>query len=106
MSFQKLAAARVRGASLCALLALGAAPAWADPADYVFTPYSSTGPWQLAYGAGTEHERDGSRETQQTLSLGGAPVDRWYTSVYAAWAATDGGAFAVDEWAWTQPPQS
>ena len=101
MSSQKLAAARVRGASLCALLAMGAARAWADPADYVFTPYSDVGLWQLAYGAGTEHERDGSRETQQTLSLGGAPVARWYTAVYAAWAATDGGKFAIDEWAWT-----
>ena len=44
--------------------------------------------------------RRGSRETQQTLSLGGAPADRWYTSVYAAWAAGDGGRLAIDEWSW------
>ena len=101
MASKNIAAAPVRRASLCALLVLGTAPALADPANYVFTPYADTGLWQLAYGLGTEHDRDGSRETQQTLSLGGAPVDRWYTSFYAAWAATDGGAFAVDEWAWT-----
>jgi hypothetical protein len=72
----------------------------ADPADYVFTPYTDVGHWQLAYGLGSEHDRDGSRETQQTLTLGGAPVARWYTAVYAAWAASDGGTFALDEWSW------
>ena len=96
-----LTTAAMRRAALCALLAGGAASVSADPADYVFTPYSDIGMWQLAYGLGTEHGRDGSRETQQTLSVGGAPVERWYTSVYAAWAAEDGGAFAVDEWSWT-----
>jgi hypothetical protein len=101
MDSKKTAAAPLRRASLCALLVLGAAPALADPADYVFTPYADTGLWQLAYGLGTQHARDGSRETQQTLGLGGAPVERWYSAVYAAWAATDGGAFAIDEWAWT-----
>ena len=102
MSFHnKIAAARVRRALLGVSLVLGAAPAFADPADYVFTPYADVGLWQLAYGAGTEHARDGSRETQQTLSLGGAPTARWYTSIYAAWAAGDGGAFTLDEWSWT-----
>ena len=101
MSFpKKIAAAGLRRAALCVLLAAGA-PALADPADYVFTPYSDVGIWQLAYGLGTQHARDGSRATQQTLSLGGAPVDRWYSSVYAAWAAADGGSFAMDEWSWT-----
>ncbi len=101
MSFPILAAApRARHALACAVLALAAAPVAADPADYVFTPYADTGLWQLAYGLGTEHDRDGARETQQTLALGGAPTDRWYTSLYAAWAADDGGAFAVDEWSW------
>jgi hypothetical protein len=95
-----MAAATCR-AALCALLAGGAVSASADPADYVFTPYADTGLWQLAYGAGAEHDRDGARATQQTLSLGGAPIDRWYTSVYAAWAATGGGAFAIDEWSWS-----
>jgi hypothetical protein len=97
----KIAATPVRRALLGVALILGAAPAFADPADYVFTPYSDVGLWQVVWGAGTEHARDGSRETQQTLSLGGAPTARWYTSVYAAWAADDGGAFAADEWVWT-----
>jgi hypothetical protein len=102
MLLQKHTAACTLGrAALCALLVGGAVPAWADPADYVFTPYADTGLWQLAYGLGTEHGRDGSRETQQTLSLGGAPTARWYSSVYAAWAAGDGGPFAVDEFSWT-----
>ena len=102
MSPQKTFAARsIRRAASCTLLVLGAAPAFADPADYVFTPYADTGLWQVAYGLGTEHARDGSRETQQTLSLGGTPTARWYSSVYAAWAADDGGQFAIDEWSWT-----
>jgi hypothetical protein len=94
------AATRARGACAGALLALASAPSLADPADYVFTPYTDIGQWQLAYGLGSEHDRDGSRETQQVLSIGGAPVARWYTSVYAAWVASDGGAFAIDEWSW------
>ena len=85
----------------CATLALATTAATADPADYVFTPYADTSLWQLAYGAGTEHDRDGSRATQQTLGVGGAPAARWYTSVYAAWAADDGGPFSIDEWSWT-----
>jgi hypothetical protein len=97
----KAAASTVRRLSSCALLVLGAAPAFADPADYVFTPYADTGRWLVAYGVGTERGRDGSRETQQTLSLGGTPTARWYSSVYAAWAAADGGPFAVDEFSWT-----
>ena len=101
MSFHnKSATAPGRRATLCALLLVGSASAFADPADYVFTPYTDIGKWQLAWGAGTEHARDGSRATQQTLSIGGAPVARWYTSVYAAWAANDGGAYALDEWSW------
>ena len=94
------AATRARRACAAALLALAAAHALADPADYVFTPYTDIGQWQLAYALGTEHGRDGSRETQQVASIGGAPVARWYTSVYAAWAAADGGPFSVDEWSW------
>jgi hypothetical protein len=102
MSFDhKFAAASPRRAALVALLALGAGAALADPADYVFTPYTDIGKWQLAWGAGVEHARDGSRATQQVLSVGGAPVARWYTSVYAAWAAGDGGPYTLDEWSWT-----
>ena len=102
MPFPKMpAAACTRHALACAALVLVAAPVAADPADYVFTPYADAGLWQLGYGVGTEHARDGTRETQQTLSLGGMPTTRWYSSVYAAWAASDGGAFAIDEWSWT-----
>ena len=102
MSFHNKTAARsVRRGVLCASLVLGGASAAAEPAAYVFTPYADVGLWQVAYGAGTAHARDGSRETQQTLSLGGTPTARWYTSAYVAWAASDGGRFAVDEWSWT-----
>ena len=96
-----IAATRVRRASSCLLLASVATAAGADPADYAFTPYTDAGKLQLAYGLGTEHDRDGSRETQQTLGIGGAPTARWYTSVYAAWASEDGGRFEPDEWSWT-----
>ncbi len=85
----------------CALLVTAAAPAWADPAAAVFTPYGEVGKWELAYGLGTARARDGARESQQTASVGGTPSARWYTAVYAAWAASDGGAFALDEWSWT-----
>jgi len=102
MSLPKsIAATRLRRALLCASLGASATATLADPADYVFTPYVDVGKWELAYAAGTEHDRDGSRETQQVLSIGGAPTARWYTSVYAAWAADDGGRFEPDEWAWT-----
>jgi hypothetical protein len=84
----------------CLLLASVASAARADPADYVFTPYTDVGAWRLAYGLGTAHGRDGSRETQQTLSLGATPSARWSTEAYAAWAADGGGAFEFDEWSW------
>ena len=99
-SHHKIVAAPARRAVLGAALVLAAAPAFADPAGYVFTPYTDVGLWQVAYGAGTAHARDGSRATQQTLGLGGTPTARWYTSAYVAWAAADGGRFAVDEWSW------
>ena len=101
MSLSKImAATTVRRTCAGALLALAATPVSADPAAYVFTPYTDVGRWQLAYALGTEHGRDGSRETQQVLGVGGAPLARWYTSVYAAWAAEDGAGFAIDEWSW------
>ncbi len=82
MGFQTTnAAVHLRRAASCALLASSATAALADPAAYVFTPYTDAGRWQLAYGLGIEHDRDGSRETQQTLGLGGTPTARWYTSV-------------------------
>ena len=96
----KTAALPVRRAALCALLWLGAAPVSADPAAYVFTPYVDVDTWLVAYGFGSARAHDGSREAQQTLSVGGTPTSRWYTSVYAAWAASDGGAYAPDEWTW------
>ena len=103
MSFRHaIPTAAMARAMLCALVLLSIArTAFADPADYVFTPYAETGMRELAYGLGTEHDRDGSRETQQTLGFGGTPTARWYSSVYAAWAANDGGAFVPDEWSWT-----
>ena len=100
----KFAAGSPRRAALAALAALavlGAGPALADPADYVFTPYTDIGKWQLAWDAGVAHARDGARAAQQVLSIGGAPAARWFTSVYAAWAAADGGPYALDEWSWT-----
>ena len=94
------AAASVRRAAPC-VLALACAPtAFADPAAYVFVPYATAGKVQVAWAVGTKHARDGSRETQQALSLGATPTARWSTSVYAAWAAADGGAYAPDEWTW------
>ena len=101
MSLPKNTVARkVRRACTGALLALATASAPADPADDVFTPYNDVGRWEVAYALGTAHGRDGTRESQQVLSLGGVPVARWYTSVYAAWAAQDGGSYALDEWTW------
>jgi hypothetical protein len=94
------ASARVRRIALYALLGLGATPVSADPAAYVFTPYADVGAWLVAYGLGSARARDGSRESQQTLSLGGTPTSRWTTSVYAAWVASDGGAYGPDEWTW------
>ena len=92
---------KMRRVSSCLLLASAAGSPCADPASYVFTSYPGVGRWELAYGLGTGHARDGSRETQQTVGIGGTPTARWYTSVYAAWAAHDGGAFGADEWSWT-----
>lgn len=95
------AAGDARRALSCLLLVSAATCASADPAAYVFTPYTDVGTSRLAVGLGTARGHDGSRETQQTLSVGATPGARWSTDVYAAWAAADGGAIAFDEWAWS-----
>ena len=90
----------MRRALFCLGGVLAGASAQADPADYVFVPYATAGVRVVSYGAGVEHGRDGTRETQQVASVGWSPVQPWFSSVYAAWAAADGGHFALDEWSW------
>ena len=69
------AAALARRAAPC-LLAFASAAALADPADYVFVPYATAGVRVLGWDSGVEHDRDGSRASQQVLSLGWSPVAR------------------------------
>ena len=81
MSLPKnMAATRVRRAWLATLLAAAAAPALADPADYVFTPYTDSGLWQLAYALGPEHGRIGSRRVRHGRQQGGGDDDRFYAA--------------------------
>ena len=81
----------------CLLLASAATGAFADQADYVFTPYNDVGEWRLAYGLGTANARDGSRETQQTLSLGATPSARWSTEA-GDWLNAHGMAGETLRW--------
>jgi hypothetical protein len=90
----------VRRALLCLAASCLGDAALADPADYVFVPYTTPDARVLAWAAGVEHGRDGARETQQTASLGWSPTARWFTSLYAGWIAPGGGGFAFDEWSW------
>lgn len=87
-------------ALLCLAGPFLAGSALADPATYVFVPYTTAGARVLAYAAGIEHGRDGARETQQTASLGWSPTARWFTSAYAGWIADGSGGFVFDEWSW------
>jgi hypothetical protein len=93
------AAALVRRAAPW-LLAVASGATFADPADYVFVPYTSAGVRVAAWASGREHDRDGSRAGQQTLSLGWSPTARWFTSIYGAWEADDGAPYRIDEWSW------
>lgn len=95
-----LSAAALVRAALPAALALSTASAFADPADYVFVPYTTAGSRVLAYTAGIERDRDGGHVAQQTLSLGWVPTQRWYTALYAAWTSENGAGYAIDEWSW------
>jgi len=81
-------------------LAGGAAAAHADPADYVFVPYTTAGQRILAYGSGFERDRDGSHVNQQTLTVGASPTERWSTSLYAGWVDEGGIGYGYDEAAW------
>jgi hypothetical protein len=95
------AAAALRRALPALAAACLAAGAQADPADYVFIPYTTAGERVLAYAAGLAHDRDGGgREAQQTASLGWAPTARWFTSVYAGWTSEDGAGYVFDEASW------
>ena len=87
--------------ALAGLAGLGVGgAALADPAAYVFVPYADPGARIVAWAAGTARGRDGARETQQTLELGGNPAGRWFTALYAAWASPDGAGYRFDEWSW------
>ena len=85
---------------LCLAGASCSGAAWADPADFVFVPYTTAGARVVAYAAGLEHGPDGERETQQTTTLGWSPTARWFTAVYAGWIAAGSGPFTFDEWSW------
>jgi len=97
----RLPAALPASRALAAFLGLAlAGAALADPADYVFVPYTEPGTRIAAWAAGTARGRDGGRETQQTLELGGNPAGRWFTAAYGAWASDDGHGYRFDEWSW------
>ncbi len=93
-------ARRLTSRALAAALASAFATVHADPADYVFVPYSTAGLRVVAYAAGVEHDRDGARTSQQAATLGWSPVARWFTSVYGAWTADGGAGYRFDEGSW------
>ena len=99
-------------ACACVVALASATSALADPADYVFVPYTTAGERVLGYAGGVAWGRDGGRDSQQQLSIGWSPTQRWFTSVYAAWESDDGAGWGFDEWSWlnhvqlTTPGQS
>jgi hypothetical protein len=91
---------RAPACAAAACLALLAAPALAEPADYVFVPYADPGAVIAAYAFGAEQPPEGGRERAQSLELGWAPTARWFTAAYAGWYAEPGEPTAFEGVSW------
>src|SRR5471032_1717177 len=63
-------------------------------------PYTTAALRVFASASGVEHDRDGSRASQQTLSLGWSPTVRCFTSIYGAWEVDDVAHYSIHEWSW------
>jgi len=93
----------VRAGALAALslqILSFATPALAGPADYVYTPLVQEGEREIDFKAGTQKNKDGTRESAMSIGLGYGVTHWWFTEFYGEWHKTPGEQFGFDAWEW------
>src|ERR1700712_573339 len=94
-------AARQVALAAFAVLALAPAlPAFAGPADQVFPAVVEAGEREIELRAGTAKLRDGSRVSEEILSIGYGVNSHWFTELAAAWQKQPGQQQRFDTWEW------
>ena len=76
------------------------APAQAAPSDYVVTPLVQEGEREIDFKAGTQKNKDGTRESAYSLGLGYGVNSWWFTEFYAKWHKEPGFPNTFDAWEW------
>lgn len=93
----------LRAAALAALClpTLAALPAFAGPADYVYSPIVEEGEREIDFKAGTAKLRDdGGRESAWSIGLGYGVNSWWFTEIYAKAHKVPGEKAGFDAWEW------
>jgi hypothetical protein len=86
----------------CALLSvnfIASTPAFASPADYVYTPIIEEGEREIDFKFGHANKRDEDSLSAASLGLGYAPNSWWFTEFYVKYQRESGSTkFDAFEW--------
>ena len=88
------------GASLALSCLVLPAAALAGPSDYVHMPTVEEGEREIDFKAGTEKNRDGTRESAYSIGFGLGVNAWWFTELYAKWHKQPDMKNDFDAWEW------
>jgi hypothetical protein len=91
---------RVLALVLPLALCLAGGRAWADPSDFVFTPYAGVGGYAVQYAAGVQRNRDGTHEQSHSLAVATSPATHWFSAAYLGWYGEPGESLRYSELSW------
>lgn len=77
-----------------------AVPALAGPADQVFPAVVEAGDKEIELRAGSSKLRDGTRVSEEILSIGYGVNSHWFTELAATWQKQPGEQHGFDAWEW------
>lgn len=92
--------ARRTGCAIALAGILFAPIAHAGPNDYVRMPTVEHGEREIDFKSGVHRNRDGTRESANSLGLGWGATPWWFTEVYAKYKHEPGESNAFDAWEW------
>jgi hypothetical protein len=87
-------------AIFCALAALGAGPAFAGPADYVFVPSVDYGEKEVDFKLGTKNDVNDERTSAASLGFGYGATRYWFTELYVKYNRDEGNGTRFDAIEW------
>ena len=88
------------GASLALASTLMSFPAFAGPADYIYSPTVEYGEREIDFKFGTARLPGGDRANATSIGFGWGVTPRWFTEVYAKWHRDPGATNSFDAWEW------